>query len=295
MGSRLERCRRRKSLLRAMEFNAVMVPTRRFSNRVISTQYTSRFRQRFTTTGRVGQSMRANMCSVKSRWQRMRNWQKSWCCMRDDTAEFCLKACTFVSSTAYAVNANWWPAASSADCFASRRVPGRPMRLWPRMISAGVSNSEGRRAGCGLLCGQLFAVSWRERNPKSSRWSQMHAVRKSIVGCAPRFASRPGSKAPSSSGFAVFICLVIDVVVTCEKGRIKWDAEGLVLEKNGKEIHESLPTESTYRLQLEAFAKSVRGERSNALPPNDAVLTARVLDAIYEKAGLALRGTRQTS
>ena len=66
-------------------------------------------------------------------------------------------------------------------------------------------------------------------------------------------------------------------------------------EKNGNEIHESLPTKSTYQLQLEAFAKSVRGEKSNALPPEDAVLTARVLDAMYEKAGLALRGTLQTS
>ena len=39
--------------------------------------------------------------------------------------------------------------------------------------------------------------------------------------------------------------------------------------------------------------KSIRGEESNALAPDDAVLTARVLDAMYEKAGLALRGTPQ--
>ena len=57
------------------------------------------------------------------------------------------------------------------------------------------------------------------------------------------------------------------------------------------QIHESFPAKSTHQLQLEAFVKSVRGETSNALPPEDAVLTALVLDAMYEKAGLALRGT----
>ena len=40
--------------------------------------------------------------------------------------------------------------------------------------------------------------------------------------------------------------------------------------------------------------RRVRGERSDE-PPDDAVLTARVLDTLYEKAGLALRGARNTS
>ena len=39
----------------------------------ISMQYTSRFRQRFTMTGRVGHSKQANMYSAKSRLRRMRN------------------------------------------------------------------------------------------------------------------------------------------------------------------------------------------------------------------------------
>ncbi len=86
-----------------------------------------------------------------------------------------------------------------------------------------------------------------------------------------------------------------DVVVICEKGSIKWDGGGLKYERNGELIREPLPTQSTYRLQLEAFAKSVRGEPSDAPPPEDAVSTARVLDAMYEKAGLALRGTLRAS
>ena len=67
-----------------------------------------------------------------------------------------------------------------------------------------------------------------------------------------------------------------------------------LLQKNGEVSREVLPTKSTHQLQLEAFVKRVDGEESTALPPDDAVLTARVLDAMYEKAGLALRGTLQT-
>jgi predicted dehydrogenase len=85
------------------------------------------------------------------------------------------------------------------------------------------------------------------------------------------------------------------ILVTCENGWIKSDGKALVhAKKDGEEIHELLPAQSTFQLQLEAFAKSVRGEKSSAPPPEDAVLTARVLDAMYEKAGLALRGTLQT-
>jgi predicted dehydrogenase len=96
-------------------------------------------------------------------------------------------------------------------------------------------------------------------------------------------------------GFRGFYVPRGGVEVTFEKGWIKWDGKGLVYEKNGSVIHEALPTKSTHQLQLEAFVKRVNGETSDALPPDDAVLTARVLDAMYEKAGLALRGTLQTS
>ena len=84
------------------------------------------------------------------------------------------------------------------------------------------------------------------------------------------------------------------VVVTCENGSVKWDGNGLALQKNGSVIRESFPAQSTYQLQLEAFAKRIRGEESDALAPEDAVLTARVLDAMFRKAGLTLRGTLQT-
>jgi len=48
--------------------------------------------------------------------------------------------------------------------------------------------------------------------------------------------------------------------------------------------------ENIYALQLRAFAKAVRGETSLHTNPNDAVNNMRVIDMIYEKAGLPLRG-----
>lgn len=46
-----------------------------------------------------------------------------------------------------------------------------------------------------------------------------------------------------------------------------------------------------YALQLRNFAKAVRGEISLNTNPDDAVNNMRVIDAIYEKAGMKKRGT----
>jgi predicted dehydrogenase len=104
-----------------------------------------------------------------------------------------------------------------------------------------------------------------------------------------RFPS--GAKGVVEFGFRGFYTRRKAVVATCENGWVKWDGEDLVHCKKGKEIRESFIPKSPFQLQLNEFVKSVRGEESNALPPDDAVLTARVLDAMYQKAGLQLRGT----
>ena len=127
---------------------------------------------------------------------------------------------------------------------------------------------------------EILSVNHKCMSPQIDRWMR----------AAIRFPS--GVEGAVEFGFRGFYLPRDGVVVTCENGRIKWHPKGLVIEKSGNEIRELLPTESTYRLQLDAFAKSIRGEKSNALPADDAVLTARVLDSMYEKAGLALRGTR---
>ena len=46
-----------------------------------------------------------------------------------------------------------------------------------------------------------------------------------------------------------------------------------------------------YVLQLQNFVKAIRGEMFLSTNPEDAVNNMRVIDAIYEKAGLKLRGT----
>jgi predicted dehydrogenase len=127
----------------------------------------------------------------------------------------------------------------------------------------------------------VLQVSYRCIRPQVDRWMR----------AAVRFPS--GADGVIEFGFRGFYLPRDGVVATCEKGRIRWRGEGLALEKQGKETRERLGQPSTYQRQLESFAKRVRGEGSDELP-NDAVLTARVLDALYEKAGLALRGARKT-
>jgi predicted dehydrogenase len=106
---------------------------------------------------------------------------------------------------------------------------------------------------------------------------------------AVRFPS--GADGIIEFGFRGFYLPRGSVAATCEKGQIKWRGDGLVLQKEGKQTRERLAQPSTYQRQLESFAKRVRGERSDE-PTDDALMTARVLDALYEKAGLALRGAR---
>jgi predicted dehydrogenase len=47
---------------------------------------------------------------------------------------------------------------------------------------------------------------------------------------------------------------------------------------------------ATYDLQLEAFIAAVRDGAPVLTPPEDAVLTMRVIDDVYRRAGLPLRG-----
>jgi predicted dehydrogenase len=128
---------------------------------------------------------------------------------------------------------------------------------------------------------EILRVSCKCVRPQVDRWMR----------AAVRFPS--GADGSIEFGFRGFYLPRDGVVATCEKGRIRWRGEGLVLEKQGKKTRERLAQPSTYQRQLESFAKRVWGERSGERP-DDAVLTARVLDALYERAGLASTATRKT-
>jgi predicted dehydrogenase len=61
--------------------------------------------------------------------------------------------------------------------------------------------------------------------------------------------------------------------------------------RTAKGIHQGMVKgENSYTSQLRAFAKAIRGEGTLNTNPDDAVNNMRLIDAIYEKAGLALRG-----
>ena len=60
--------------------------------------------------------------------------------------------------------------------------------------------------------------------------------------------------------------------------------------RSGK-LSERVHGENSYVLQLRAFIKAIRGEIKLNTDPEDAICNMRVIDAIYEKAGLSKRGT----
>jgi predicted dehydrogenase len=62
-----------------------------------------------------------------------------------------------------------------------------------------------------------------------------------------------------------------------------------VRSRNGSHS-EHVRGENVYALQLRAFIKAIRGEMELNTDPEDAIGNMRVIDAIYEKAGLKQRG-----
>jgi predicted dehydrogenase len=54
---------------------------------------------------------------------------------------------------------------------------------------------------------------------------------------------------------------------------------------------EQFGNENVYAFQLRAFIRAIRGEKKLNTDPADAINNMRVIDAIYEKAGLQKRGT----
>jgi predicted dehydrogenase len=54
---------------------------------------------------------------------------------------------------------------------------------------------------------------------------------------------------------------------------------------------EHLSRRPTYEYQLDAFCEAVAGGATNLTPPADSIANMRVVDAIYEAAGMKPRGT----
>jgi predicted dehydrogenase len=65
----------------------------------------------------------------------------------------------------------------------------------------------------------------------------------------------------------------------------------LIVRGRSGNLSEQVRGENSYVLQLRAFIKAIRGEVKLNTDPADAIGNMRVIDAIYEKAGLQKRGS----
>ncbi len=65
----------------------------------------------------------------------------------------------------------------------------------------------------------------------------------------------------------------------------------LRVRSGGRTSSERVPGESTYTHQLRAFLAAVREGTPTLTPPAESIANMRVIDAVYERAGLPLRGT----
>jgi predicted dehydrogenase len=65
----------------------------------------------------------------------------------------------------------------------------------------------------------------------------------------------------------------------------------ITVEHDGTKHREKLSRRPTYEYQLEAFVASVLDGEPHLTPPSDSIANMRVIDAIYDAAGMRRRGT----
>ncbi len=65
----------------------------------------------------------------------------------------------------------------------------------------------------------------------------------------------------------------------------------MTVKANGSRRVERLTRRPTYEFQLEAFCAAVLRGEPTLTPPSDSIANMRVIDAIYEAAGMKPRGT----
>lgn len=127
---------------------------------------------------------------------------------------------------------------------------------------------------------EIVSCSHKLIRPGVDRWMKAH------------FRLSSGGNATVFCGFRGFYFHRTGVKVIGEYGSVcKSGRNGLSVRIRGRTRNEVFPKQSTFLLQLDAFAKAVAGKESELLSPDDSVATLRVIDAMYLKAGLLPRGT----
>jgi predicted dehydrogenase len=110
-----------------------------------------------------------------------------------------------------------------------------------------------------------------------------------------RFPS--GTRGRSSASMWSRRLLRFSLRVTGSRGELRvtnfiapqyWNRLSITID--GIKSHQRVRGESTYVAQLRAFAAAVRDDGPVLTPPEDAVLTMRLIDDIYRAAGLRIRG-----
>ena len=168
-------------------------------------------------------------------------------------------------------------------CF---RAPKIPMAPGDFRLRADMAGGAGLDLGCyAVSClryvageePEVISVRRRLAAPGVDRWMRAKL----------RFPS--GAEGVAECGFRGFYRARVALTVTCEAGSVAWDPGGLVYQQNGRTVKEPLPPDWTFQLQLQAFARHLRGDAAEILSLDDSVASARVLDAMYLKSGLGLR------
>lgn len=108
-----------------------------------------------------------------------------------------------------------------------------------------------------------------------------------------------GVVAKMGCSLAAFPPLKTFARVRGDKGEIRvWNPfipqrnfRGLTVKTQNGTRREAISLEPTYNFQLRAFVAATRGDKTNLTDGNDAVKNMRVIDEIYRRAGLKVRGT----
>jgi predicted dehydrogenase len=167
------------------------------------------------------------------------------------------------------------------------RLPNVPMIDGDFRMQARLGGGAGMDLGCYAAAGLRYIAGeepdvvdamCRSRVPEIDDWMQASVVLPS------------GATGVIECGFHGEFAPRLAVEIDCERGTIRRGAGGLVVTRDGQASHEAVSLVNTYEQQLEAFVRQIRGEPSNAPAPEEAIRTARVLDAMYQRAGLAPRG-----
>jgi predicted dehydrogenase len=113
--------------------------------------------------------------------------------------------------------------------------------------------------------------------PRVDRWMRAECVVDS------------GLTARLECGFRGWYRQRLGVKVSCERGWIEWNQDGLAYQAEGKVVRESVAGSSPYEAQLADFVGRCRGEPAVGRTLEDSVATLVVIDAMYEHAGLVPR------